>query len=436
MWFEKTKKISDGRTVKKIKFLGITIVKKIVDNKKIRLWLLGIPVFRYKNYHSPFPSVNAGMIELEEALKYAASKNMQLVLWVDHSLGGGTETYSQAQFSAFRETMMILRLQFYPAYQRFLLSFPQYNNFRAYDFIDDDSLGKFLGKMTFAEIVVNNLVGYKNSLAMLKIIANLRHKSKKISFRGHDFQCLCPSFNLLNCDGNFCDLKYKEGCEECMRSKKLGNSQIENEILRSGYENMADWRWQWGEFFEKTVDEVVVFSNVVGEIFCRVYPSLKSKMKVIPHKVRSLPKVEVPHHKEINISMLGEVSLYQKGGAIVRQMCKLLKKYPNVNLKVIGSFHDAPSCLKVTGRYKPEELPNIMKKEKIDAVFIPSIWPETFSYTTAEAMAMGFPVVCYNFGAPAERVSAYKKGLVLQEINPEENLKQIIYFITNLRKEK
>ena len=70
-----------------------------------------------------------------------------------------------------------------------------------------------------------------------------------------------------------------------------------------------------------------------------------------------------------------------------------------------------------------------MRRNNIDIVFIPSIWPETFSYTTSEAMSMGMPIACYAMGAPAERVGPYNRGLVLNKIAPRENLNQIINFI-------
>ena len=93
---------------------------------------------------------------------------------------------------------------------------------------------------------------------------------------------------------------------------------------------------------------------------------------------------------------------------------------------------DAPSNIKITGAYNPSKLPDLMQRHKIDIVFIPSIWPETFSYTTSEAISMGLPVACYNMGAPSERVEQYSRGLVLNEISPKENLNQILEFIKGL----
>ena len=49
---------------------------------------------------------------------------------------------------------------------------------------------------------------------------------------------------------------------------------------------------------------------------------------------------------------------------------------------------------------------------------------------------MNVPVVCYNIGAPAERVAEYNRGLVLDHIAPVENMYEIINFVENMRNTK
>ncbi len=57
---------------------------------------------------------------------------------------------------------------------------------------------------------------------------------------------------------------------------------------------------------------------------------------------------------------------------------------------------------------------------------IPSVWPETFSYTTSEIISMGFPVAVLPVGAPVERVKRYAKGLVLKNEKPENIVEEMI----------
>ena len=66
--------------------------------------------------------------------------------------------------------------------------------------------------------------------------------------------------------------------------------------------------------------------------------------------------------------------------------------------------------LTVLGEYKRDNLMNILRANSIDAILIPSIWPETFSYTTAEAIVSGYPVMCFGIGGQADQVYQYEKG--------------------------
>ncbi len=175
-------------------------------------------------------------------------------------------------------------------------------------------------------------------------------------------------------------------------------------------------------------DEIILFSNAAADIFLRTYPNIAHKIKIIPHTVLEYEQVKTKPHNGINIAVLGAMS-HQKGADVIRAMASEINPYHNVNIVVIGTMKKPPKNVRVYGAYRPRTLPRIMRRNNIDIVFIPSIWPETFSYTTSEAMSMGMPIACYAMGAPAERVGQYGRGLVLDKIAPRENLNQIINFI-------
>ena len=374
--------------------------------------------------------------DLLRLIRYARNRNV--VLWFDHSLGGGTETYSLNQFAQMRKSSeVIIRIQYFPANKMFGLSAP--NNTRLSKYMVNSLSGVYdaVHKMNISQIVVNNLVGYPLSTDILGLVAELKNQNNAfVSFRGHDFQSICPSFNLINCDGAFCNFKYKSGCETCWRNKKLGNNEYENGVLRSGATSVAKWRAAWGHFFAETADQIIVFSASIGKMFAHIYPQLQEKIVIIPHAVQPLRRVNIAPHDGINIACLGYMQEV-KGRDIILDMCNKLRASDNVHITVIGDMDgrgDIVPNLTVTGRYKPSDLPDIIERRNIDLIFIPSIWPETFSYTTAEAMSMGLPVACYDMGAPAERVGEYARGLVLSEINPEKNLHEIIEFIQKLKR--
>jgi len=97
----------------------------------------------------------------------------------------------------------------------------------------------------------------------------------------------------------------------------------------------------------------------------------------------------------------------------------------------ISEFIKSPH-FKVTGRYEREQLPDIIAQEQIDIFLIPSICPETFSYTTQEIMMMQMPLMVFDVGAPAERVAHYEKGHVL----PHPDVEAILTTVSSLRTPK
>ena len=83
---------------------------------------------------------------------------------------------------------------------------------------------------------------------------------------------------------------------------------------------------------------------------------------------------------------------------------------------------------KIKRKYKHENLVEIVEKYDIDIFIIPSIWPETFSYTTEEIILMQKPIICFNLGAQAERVSKYDKGYIAEDISAKAIYEKLLEF--------
>ena len=424
---KKTKVSRHGARISEQKIGNFSLYKEIKTPFYRRLYLCSLPVLFYRNRVLPTSCKNCFKRVEEWALAlntYTQCSKKSLLLWVDHSLGGGTENYSFAQFKQLQSKYTVVRLQYFTEYDCFIISTPN-NEVGAACFLTLQALPSF---PQLAEIVVNNLVGYKDTLAVLKLVVSLKQQqpSLKVSYRGHDYQAICPSFNLLNCEGEFCNLSHPKGCAYCSQAITF------DPVLRSGFTDISSWRSSWQDFFTNTVDEMIVFSDSVKSLFCRMYPVLETKICVVPHKSRNYPVVKIPPHKGINIGILGNISSVPKGYKLLAELCQHLTQ-SDVRLIVIGNYKNPPARLKVLGKYKPNDLPAIIQSQKIDLIFIPSIVPETFSYTTAEAISMGLPVACYRLGAPGERVAAYKKGLILEKIDPATNLTTMVEFIKHLQ---
>ena len=67
----------------------------------------------------------------------------------------------------------------------------------------------------------------------------------------------------------------------------------------------------------------------------------------------------------------------------------------------------------VTGRYNEAEGEALVRAQAAHMAWLPSIWPETWSFALSLAWQAGLPVVAFDIGAPAERIRHHGQGWVL-----------------------
>lgn len=366
-------------------------------------------------------------------LWYENKRSKKNYLVLDHSLGGGTETFFHNKVAEIGADTMIVRLQYFPSvgeHGSFALSY--FCSGVESDKLFTEDFGQMrviLIQLHLDKVVVNNLVAYTNLQEVLNMVGDFAHRGVHVSMYGHDFHGICPYFTLIGSDGYFCGIPEASKCIECFqRNTFAGNTISENRILKAGATDVMEHRQMWKAFYQDILTEFIVFSESTKELFVRVYPCLEEKTKIIPHKVGKLRKVQLQKHTKITIGILGNIFSKAKGLEIVQELHSLCKER-KVNLLVIGNTHKGAGIIQ-TGSYKRENLPQLLEDKDVDIILIPSICPETFSYTTSEAMMMQMPVACFNLGAPAERVGKYAKGLIIDKIDAEYALQKIIDFIT------
>ena len=68
----------------------------------------------------------------------------------------------------------------------------------------------------------------------------------------------------------------------------------------------------------------------------------------------------------------------------------------------------------ISGRYREDELFDLLASRRPHLAFLPSECPESFMYTLSIAMAAGLFVVCFDLGAQAERVRSWGWGMPVE----------------------
>jgi glycosyltransferase involved in cell wall biosynthesis len=171
----------------------------------------------------------------------------------------------------------------------------------------------------------------------------------------------------------------------------------------------------------------------------KAYPAIASEqIEIIPHAVKYFPdrKPGVSLADKLNIGVVGEIG-FHKGSQVIQALAReIVRKELDISISVIGSI-EAECDGKVvteTGPYEHSQLVDLIEARGPNIFFFPSIWPETFSYVTDELMQLDVPIVCFDLGAPAERVRRYARGKVIQIADAETILRDICEFHEDLER--
>ncbi len=199
--------------------------------------------------------------------------------------------------------------------------------------------------------------------------------------------------------------------------KEIGS--IKNELI-----DINEWRKNAEKLLSQAT-EVFAPSEYVKKVFQKFYNV--GKIMVIEHGMNlNRAKRDWPLSKEKNIAFIG-VMANHKGADILDA---LIKKAPkNIKIHLFGVKHTNVSRKNVFinhGPYNRNELPKLIKDNKIDLACIFSLWPETYSYTTTEAIACGIPVIALDIGAIGDRIRENNLGFTIPYTkNPETILREI-----------
>lgn len=340
----------------------------------------------------------------------------------DHSLGGGATEYLNSKVEEVLKAGQCFVTVRYNIYENKYHLIYQYKKYYIEYFSEDmDRVLDLLPRID--EIWINELVTFPDIYRVQKKI--MKYKQKHCAYLKmllHDFFALCPAVNLMNDKGEYCEAAAAGICNQCIPANK-SNACLD-------YESGDRWREMWNQFLQDC-DEITAFSNDSAALLKKVYPEVYG-VRVIPHTPHYLPPLgkNTKTTDTLNIGLLG-VLCYKKGLEVVKELVREIEKtHRKIRICLLGESDepiDSPVFTQ-TGRYTRETLPRLTMEQDIDIFLIPSIWPETYSYTASEIMSMEMPIAVFPIGAPVERVKEYEKGLIVEHTTPGEILDHISRF--------
>ncbi len=350
-------------------------------------------------------------LALAVTLLAARAGDSPVPILLAHSLGGGAEQYLQARLRdevARIGGALVLRVGGTHRWQLELVTPEGVTTGGTDDFAFIETL---LAPLRTRNIVYSCGVGDPDPVAVPAALLKLRAGPRdQVEVLFHDYFPLSPSYCLLDDAGSY---RGPPGITDRNRAHthpRPGGHRVD----------LAGWRAAWGALIT-AADRLVVFSQDSRRLVAQIYPAAEPKIVLRPHRLAGpVPRIPAPAGDAAPvIGVLGNIGL-QKGAAVVQA----LAARGQVPLAVVGHVDPAfalPPDTPVHGAYRVCELGRIAARYGITCWLVPSVWPETFSYTTHEALATGLPVWGFHLGAQGEALVKAANGHVI-DFDPEADL--------------
>jgi GT2 family glycosyltransferase/glycosyltransferase involved in cell wall biosynthesis len=338
-------------------------------------------------------------------------RGSEAVIVVTHEAGGGVERQVAASAALHRadgRRAIVLRPGVLPDGRRCVVlsdgtaaGFP---NLR-YAMPDElPALHRLLVRERPREVELHHMVGHDK--AILDLIAGL---GVPYDVHVHDYAWLCARVALVGPEHRYCGEPDVVRCEACVAD--AGNL-IDEDIT------VTDLRARSARLFAGA-RRVVVPSGDTATRIRRHFPA--TRPTVTPHEddaaiadpVRPMGAATV-----CRVCVVGAIGIH-KGYQVVLDCARdAAERHLPLEFVVVGHTIDDKRMLAtgrvfITGGFAPEEAVQLIRAQRATLALLPSIFPETWCFTLAEAWRAGLHVAAFDVGAVADRIRRTGRGFLL-----------------------
>lgn len=224
----------------------------------------------------------------------------------------------------------------------------------------------------------------------------------------HDYYAICPRVDMIDGTGRFCDGPGDAICRRCVAAD---GSQAGDDI------DPAIWR----DMFHGMLKLAECVYCPSADHAARLRPwllgvELQVSEPEAEGAVVARPRRHIGPGEPLRIAVLGALNV-PKGLRVVAALAETASRHKRpLHIDVIGPSANAASLgrlgVQVHGPYLQQDLGARIAAVDPHVIFIPAIWPETWSFTLTHALATGRDVVCFDIGAPAERLRRLGRGRI------------------------
>lgn len=282
-----------------------------------------------------------------------------------------------------------------------------------------------------SRITVNHLI-WSRDLSVIDEIVQLAKMNIEVLVMVHDYFYMCPSFNLINYNSEFCNLPESGACNSCLKKLSMKSTSSELTIYRDTirlYQNneqlsSESWRSSFILLFNSATN-IIFPSNAPRELFLKIFPRFDEKSIVINHDLQYLNQIKpvmlVNDSMPMRVAIMGDIK-YHKGLKLFELLVLAsIRDKLNISFLVIGNCNSKvimnANNTTVLNEYEIPDLNSILVTHKVNLFLFLSIWPETFSFVIHEMMQTELPIISFNLGAQGAFLANYDNATLVDDVS-------------------
>lgn len=308
--------------------------------------------------------------------------------------------------------------------------------------VDENNILAFFTAIAPDVFHVHTMMGL--SPLILEIAKNM---NIRIIYSTHDYYGLCLKTNFINnnlpCDYNNCScaecnidapsklflylrnnriiLNHKSILSKIYSKKSSSNIEKKHCKITDNYrQNSFLLLRDHYLYMFSLIDYFCFNSSLSKDIYLKFIPNLKGEIIHVTNSFITDNREKKEFSKRlIRLLFIGSVKSYKGFPALLDILKKIhSENINNWQLDVWGSNEQITSLqsnISIKGYFEREEISSIYKSA--DLLIVPSIWNETFSLVTLEALSFGVPVLLSSSVGAKDIVSKYNKEFVFSSLD-------------------
>ncbi|MFH7566175.1 glycosyltransferase [Oceanimonas smirnovii] len=331
------------------------------------------------------------------------------ILMLCHARGGGAERHLQEDASkAISEGKGVFILRPAPGKpEKVVLEHPKCRklvNIAPIALKDTKKLSETLKPLNITMINSHGMVDFEKDapLDLIKLAIAL-HAPVEVDI--HDYKVICPRINLADENGLYCGEPDNNTCNQCLHHR--GNDFKET--------NITEWRDNHHKIL-RFAEKIWVPDDDVANRLKRYFSDLTFSIQPHddPRGSIKLPVHPNIHGDKLHIVVVGAISKLKGFNTLLECARDAKERNLPLHYSVMGyTMNDKlmrEAGVEVTGKYKESEAIEMLRSLHPDIVWLPSTWPETYSYTLSISLNAQCPIAAFNIGAIASRLRALESG--------------------------